>query len=107
MTDPTPRRDHRGIKATPLPIDLLRSLAAEGLTAREIADRVGCSRALVYEQARYHRVPLTRDADRHRSRRSPVVERAIVREANRRGITVVEVLRDLCKWGAVGPEVDG
>lgn len=96
----TPRRDSR-IKMTPLPLDTLRSLAAEGLTAREIADRVGCSRALVYEKARHYRVPLIRDADRHRNQRSPTVERAIVREANRRGITVVEVLRDLCRWGGV------
>ena len=96
----TPRRDSR-IKMTHLPLDTLRSLAAEGLTAREIADRVGCSRALVYEKARHLRIPLIRDADRHRNQRSPAVERAIVREANRRGITVVEVLRDLCKWGGV------
>ena len=77
-------------------LDKIRQLAPTH-SAAEIAIQVGCSRQWVYSAASKAGIPLRpRPLGPYRLRGlSRTVRRAIVDEANRRGVGVVEVLRDL------------
>lgn len=92
MSKPTHRRDHRGI----ITADMLRTWTG---TDSELARSLGVTRQAVSYARRVHQIPAPFDGTRMAT---PTLSRtvcsAIVREARRRGTTVVEVLRDLNVW---------
>lgn len=101
MSDPTPRRDYRGI----ITADTLRAWTG---TDADLARSLGVARQAVTYARRVHGIaaPVNgRYGPRPGLSRS--VCTAIVKEARRRGCTVAEVLLDLGVWAdsAEGPEV--
>jgi hypothetical protein len=88
--------------------DKIRTLAAEGRTPGQIAEAIGRTRSRVHQIASAHGIELPRAWDVRRRALSPTVCRAVVKEAHRRGGTVLEVLHDLGVWAESpeGPEVE-
>lgn len=91
-------------------LDKIRQLAPTH-SAAEIAIQIGCSRQWVYSAASRAGIPLRpRQMGPYRLRGlSRTVRRAIVLEAQRRGETVLDVMRDLNvhHWDADVAEMRG